>query len=277
MRQQVTGQVRLAVVAAAIQPPLPRTADASGKQTSNLASLIPLAGKALRIGAVGGAALGMLLDFFTSSSSSENEVPSARIEVLFNGNPKPWVQAAVVRRNYLPTWPRVVSPQPQTFGARTNVVIAAYDGSGSDFPIGNCTISGVPAVDGNNYIVEDSMVCNGRLLAAKVQLQPVFLLSAAAQKAYGAMFHMRAAYRHWKTAQENVAGCPKKLALLTRTKKDPIDPWGHDYLYECPLSDPMTIQITSRGPDGKADTADDLHLSDDLSGAEDLTDLVLAE
>jgi general secretion pathway protein G len=39
----------------------------------------------------------------------------------------------------------------------------------------------------------------------------------------------------------------------------PKDPWGHDYLYECPgKHNPASYDITSMGPDATAGTADDV-------------------
>ena len=39
-------------------------------------------------------------------------------------------------------------------------------------------------------------------------------------------------------------------------KKIPKDPWGHDYIYSC--DNPDTYSIASCGPDGAADTDDDI-------------------
>ena len=39
----------------------------------------------------------------------------------------------------------------------------------------------------------------------------------------------------------------------------PPDPWGHDYIYECPgRHNPSSYDIYSTGPDGQPNTADDI-------------------
>jgi general secretion pathway protein G len=39
----------------------------------------------------------------------------------------------------------------------------------------------------------------------------------------------------------------------------PLDPWGHDYNYECPgRHNPQSFDLSSMGPDGRAGTEDDI-------------------
>ena len=41
--------------------------------------------------------------------------------------------------------------------------------------------------------------------------------------------------------------------------KLPNDPWGNDYIYECPgKHNPSSYDLLSVGPDGKAGTEDDI-------------------
>jgi general secretion pathway protein G len=46
---------------------------------------------------------------------------------------------------------------------------------------------------------------------------------------------------------------------LADVTKVPLDPWRHEYLYECPGShNPRTFDLSSMGPDGIANTEDDI-------------------
>jgi general secretion pathway protein G len=42
-------------------------------------------------------------------------------------------------------------------------------------------------------------------------------------------------------------------------EKIPLDPWGNPYIYECPgRHNPNSFDLSSAGPDGKANTDDDI-------------------
>ncbi len=43
-------------------------------------------------------------------------------------------------------------------------------------------------------------------------------------------------------------------------KEVPKDPWGNDYVYECPgKNNPTSYDVSSMGPDGQMGTEDDIH------------------
>lgn len=171
VRRVVSEPVRLAVIAAVVAPEKPVTPPAP-VQGSSVASVALTAGKLLRLGnpvTLGLMALGFLFD------SKADPTPSPRIEVNFNAEEDTWLKTNVVYGNYEPTWQRAESQDPRSFTPTSNLMIGAWNGSsdGGSGKLGNCVITGLPIVDGNNYVVEDSIVCNGRLLAVKLQLRPV--------------------------------------------------------------------------------------------------------
>ena len=52
---------------------------------------------------------------------------------------------------------------------------------------------------------------------------------------------------------------PKPRQWRQLMSKVPIDPWGHPYVYIVPgKRNPESFDLYSAGPDGKADTADDI-------------------
>lgn len=170
IRRVVTEPVHLAVIAAVVAPekaPIPP----APVQGSSAASLALTAGKLLRLGnpvTLGLVALGFLFD-----TKADDSTPSPRIEVNFNAEEDTWLKTGIVHANYEPTWQRAESEHPRAFTSNSNLMIGAWDGTRSDGfgKLGNCVISGLPLVDGNNYVVEDSITCNGRLLAVKLQLR----------------------------------------------------------------------------------------------------------
>jgi type II secretion system protein G len=67
-------------------------------------------------------------------------------------------------------------------------------------------------------------------------------------------------YGRYPTTAEGLAALTKKPAELKEwhqtLEKLPNDPWGHPYMYT--LKAPGQFQLSSAGPDGKPDTADDI-------------------
>jgi general secretion pathway protein G len=72
--------------------------------------------------------------------------------------------------------------------------------------------------------------------------------------------NMKQALVHY--AMDNKDPCPKDLKELRTQKlidKDPKDPWGEDLIYKCPGEhDTDSADITSKGPDRKEGTDDDI-------------------
>ncbi len=64
-------------------------------------------------------------------------------------------------------------------------------------------------------------------------------------------------------AMDNKDPCPKDLNELYTQKlidKEPKDPWGQELIFKCPGEhDTESADISSKGPDRKEGTADDLH------------------
>lgn len=262
IRRQPIGPVRLAVIAAVVAPAKIRPAPPSSKPLEEAGTAIGVIGKALRVGKAFtgiGALLGLASLLVESGDSGpKDDTPDPRLEVFVNEEGKAWVNASVVRSNYVPTWNRVISREPRRITANSNIVIAAWDGEGESAKLGNCTITGIPVVDGNNYVVEDSMVCHGRLLAAQVQLRPVDPNEERIRETYRLMSFIQQSHIAWQVSSGK-HGCPRKLADLMDKNKEPKDPWNNAFVLTCPGEHGEQISVTSRGPDGKQKTDDDLH------------------
>lgn len=72
--------------------------------------------------------------------------------------------------------------------------------------------------------------------------------------------NIKTAIQHW-AIDNNGEACPKGLGELHSGKylnKTPKDPWGQDYVYVCPGESEDGFDISSKGPDRKAGTEDDL-------------------
>ena len=72
--------------------------------------------------------------------------------------------------------------------------------------------------------------------------------------------NMKQALVHF--AMDNKEPCPKDLKELRTQKlidKDPKDPWGEELIYRCPGEhDTDSADVTSKGPDRKEGTEDDI-------------------
>ena len=72
--------------------------------------------------------------------------------------------------------------------------------------------------------------------------------------------NLKQALQHY--AMDNKDPCPKDLKELYTQKlinKEPKDPWGEDLIYKCPGEhDTDSADITSKGPDRKEGTEDDI-------------------
>jgi hypothetical protein len=67
--------------------------------------------------------------------------------------------------------------------------------------------------------------------------------------------YAKGAFRRW-AAVHPAQACPSSLRELDRyTHRDRIDPWGHAYAFTCAAGQ---LYAMSLGPDGKANTADDI-------------------
>jgi len=70
------------------------------------------------------------------------------------------------------------------------------------------------------------------------------------------------AYPQWSMVHPEKA-CPAKLVELDEwmNERDAKDPWGNDYVMYCGANLPpgaKGLAVSSNGPDGKPDTADDI-------------------
>jgi len=75
------------------------------------------------------------------------------------------------------------------------------------------------------------------------------------------VYNIKQALVHY--AMDSKERCPKdlkELYTLQLIRKEPKDPWRENLIYKCPGEhDKNSADVSSKGPDRKADTADDIH------------------